>query len=416
MSNIKYDLAIIGAGPAGMMAAIRAAECGASVIVLEKMPSPGIKLLMTGKERCNITNNEPDPRTLAEFYGPGGKFLLTALYHFGVTQTIDFFESNGLPTKVERGGRVFPQSDRAQDVQLLLLFLMKKHKVKLRTTVHIIDFYVENARIKKIILEDGEIEATNVIVATGGLSYPKSGSTGDGYAWAKKMGHTIIEPRPSLTPILVKEKYVEELEGISLKNVSVIVQQNETKQAERFGEALFMGNGLSGPIILDISKEVGILLKKGEVKILIDFKPALDWQKLDDRLIRDFEQFNTKKIQNALSALVPKRLIPILLKLAEIDPDKNCSTISKKERKRLRILLKEFPFTVDGLVGFKKAVITAGGISLREIDSKTMRSKIIDNLFFAGEILDLDGPTGGYNLQVCWSTGYLAGQSAAHNR
>lgn len=413
MHTTEYDLAVIGAGPAGMMAAIRAAECGASVIVLEKMHAAGIKLLMTGKERCNITNDERDPRVLADYFGRGGKFLLTSLYHFGVSQTIDFFETNGLPTKVERGGRVFPQSDRAKDVQHVLLRLLNTYGVVVKTNIQITDFYVDAGRIKKIILSNDEIEAKNILIATGGLSYPKTGSTGDGYAWAKKFGHTLVEPRPSLSPILVKEDYVKELEGISLKNVSVAVVQNEEKQTERFGEALFMANGLSGPIILDVSKKVGKLLKNGEVKILIDFKPALEWQKLDARLIRDFEEFNTKKIHNAMSALVPKRLIPIILKLAEIDPDKQCNTVSKKERKRLRILLKEFPFTVDGLVGFKKAVITAGGISLREIDSKTMRSKIIDNLYFAGEILDLDGPTGGYNLQVCWSTGYLAGESAA---
>jgi len=409
----KYDVAVIGAGPAGMMAAIRAGQLGAKVVVLEKKQTPGLKLLMTGKERCNITHDEIDPRTLSESYGANGKFLLSALFAFGVKETLDFFQQHGLATKIERGGRIFPQSGNARDVQTLLLRLMKQHGAELRTNEQVIKFEIAGHRIGKICLQSGEIAARNILFATGGLSYPKTGATGDGYAWAKKFGHTIIEPIPALTPILVEEPYIRELQGISLKNVSIAVVQHNTKQDERFGEALFMDNGLSGPIILDLSKKIGELLKSGKVTLRIDFKPALNFEKLDNRLIRDFEKFNTKKIQNALQALLPKRLIPIVLNLAEIDPDKKCNTISKKERKRLRLLLKGFPFTVHSLVGFKKAVITAGGVSLKEVDPKSMRSKIIDNLFFAGEILDLDGPTGGYNLQVAWSSGWLAGESAA---
>ena len=408
-----YDIAVIGAGPAGMMAAIRSGQFGAKVVVLEKKQTPGLKLLMTGKERCNITHNEPDPRTMVESYGANGKFLLSALFTFGVNETLEFFHQNGLPTKVERGGRIFPQSERAKDVQALLLRLMKKHGIELRLNTQIAKVDVAGNHIEKILLQNGEIQAGKIIFATGGLSYPKTGATGDGFAWAKELGHSIIKPVPALTPILVKEPYIKELQGISLKNVSIALFQNGCKQDERFGEALFMDNGLSGPIILDISKKAGDLLDSGEVSLRIDFKPALDMEKLDNRLIRDFEKFNTKKIKNALQALLPKRIVPIILKLAEIDAEKKCNTISKKERKRLRVLLKGFPFTVHRLVGFKKAVVTAGGVSLKEIDPKSMRSKIIDNLFFAGEILDLDGPTGGYNLQVAWSTGWLAGESAA---
>ena len=415
-SDHVYDVVVIGAGPAGMMAAIRAAELRAGVLVLEKKTTPGLKLLMTGKERCNITHNEPDPKTLSEFYGANGRFLLSALFAFGMKESIDFFHQNGLPTMLERGGRIFPQSEKARDVQTLLVGLMKKYGVELRTDEPVNKFELAGNRIDKIYVRDGFVSAKNVIVATGGLSYPKTGSTGDGYAWAKKFGHTIVDPIPALTPILVKEPFVQELQGLSLKNVSIAVVQNNIKLDERFGDALFMDNGLSGPIILDLSKKAGELLKSGDVSLLIDFKPALDFEKLDNRLMRDFEKYNTKKIQNAMQALLPKRLVPIFLSQAEIDPEKWCNSISKKERKRLRFLLKGFPLSVQGLVGFKKAVITAGGLSLKEVDQKSMRSKIIDNLFFAGEILDLDGPTGGFNLQVCWSTGRVAGESAATNQ
>ena len=411
----KYDVAVIGAGPAGMIAAIRAAQLGARVVVLEKKQTAGLKLLMTGKERCNITHDEPDARTLAQAYGANGKFLLSALFAFGVNETLDFFHQHGLTTKVERGGRIFPQSEKAQDVQALLLRLMKKRGVELRLKAQIKKIELNGSRIARIQLQDGEAQTEKIILATGGLSYPKTGATGDGYAWAKKLGHTIIEPIPALTPILVKEPYIKDLQGISLKNVSIALFQNGAKQDERFGEALFMDNGLSGPIVLDLSKKAGELLKTGKVTLHIDFKPALDMEKLDNRLIRDFEKFNTKKIQNAMQALVPKRLIPIILEQAEIDPDKWCNSISKKERKRLRLVLKGLRFQVNELVGFKKAVVTAGGVSLKEIDPKSMRSKIIDNLYFAGEILDLDGPTGGYNLQAAWSTGWLAGESAAQS-
>ena len=408
----RADVAVIGAGPAGMMAAIRAAQNGASVLLLERNPSAGRKLLMTGKERCNITHHEPDPRVFARHFGSSGKFLLPALFHFGATQTVAFFNQNGLPTQIERGDRVFPQSGRAQDVLELLLRLLRKDKVELLTNVHVQSFEITNRNIDKILLQNGEILAKNIIIATGGRSYPKTGATGDGYTWAGNFGHTIVEPVPALTPILVKEKYVADLEGLALKNVRITVIQNSRKQDDRFGEAFFMGNGLNGPIVLDISKKVGELLGSGDVTLLLDLKPALDFTKLDNRLIREFEKHNTQKIEKALSTLLPKKLIPVILKLADIGTDQPCNTISKKERKKLRRLLKELPFTVKSLVGFKKAVITAGGISLKEIDPQSMRSKIIDNLFFAGEIIDLDGPTGGYNLQECWSTGYVAGENA----
>jgi len=411
MQTEKYDLAIIGAGPAGMMA--RASECGAMVVLLEKNSTPGIKLLMTGKERCNITNSEPDLRKFADNLGKNGKFLLNALYHFGIKETIDFFHKNNLQTKTERGGRVFPESDRAKDVQGLFLRLIKKNKITLLTDCRIKKISRRQNRIEKIIFDNSGIKAENYLLSTGGLSYPRTGSTGEGYVWARQMGHTIIKPEPALTPVLVKERWVKELEGLSLKNVRISIYQDNKKQDDRFGEALFTGSGLSGPIILDMSKSIGRLLVNGEADIFIDFKPALDFKVLDKRILHDLEEYGNKSIKNILSELLPKKLIPVILELAGIDPKRKGHSITKEERKKLRLLLKEFPLTVEGLSGFNKAIITTGGVSLKEIDPKTMRSRIIKNLYFAGEILDLDGPTGGYNLQVCWSTGYLAGESAA---
>jgi len=415
MQTEKYDLAIIGAGPAGMMAALRASECGAKVVLLEKNRMPGIKLLMTGKERCNITNAETDLRKFASNFGKNGKFLMTALYRFGIEEITDFFHKNGLKTKTERGGRIFPESDKARDVQNLFLGLIKKNNITLLPNCRIKKISQNRNMIEEIILDNGGIQAENYLISTGGLSYPLTGSTGDGYIWAKEMGHTIIKPEPALTPITVKEKWVKELEGLSLKNVRISIYQNNKKQDDRFGEALFTGSGLSGPIILDMSKSIGRLLANGRTDLFIDFKPAMDFNMLDKRILRDFEEYNNKSIKNILSGLLPKKMIPVILGLAGIDPGKEGHAITRDERKKLRLLLKEFPLTIKRLSGFNKAIITTGGVSLKEIDPKTMRSRIIKNLYFAGEILDLDGPTGGYNLQVCWSTGYLAGESAAKN-
>ncbi len=417
MENAQYDLAIIGGGPAGMMAAIRASECGAHVTLIEKNDVPGAKLLMTGKERCNITNAETDEPTFAAAFGKNGKFLLGSLYRFGVTDTIEFFHENGLRTVSERGGRVFPENGRAKDVRDILVRLIRQNGVALLTNRRVDAFEHADGEISAIKFDNGNrIAAKNYLIATGGLSYPKTGSNGDGYEWAKKMGHTVIKPVPALTPVVIKEPWVNILEGLSLKNVRISVWQNGKKLDDRFGEALFTGFGLSGPIILDMSKSVGKILKGGPTTLSIDFKPALDHNKLDKRLLRDFETDGNKNIKNIMPGLLPKKLIPVMLDKWGVDPVKKANTITRDERKALRLLLKDFRLTISNLLGFNKAVITAGGISLKDVDPNTMRSKKVRNLFFAGEILDLDGPTGGYNLQACWSTGYLAGESAARNK
>ncbi|MFC1692617.1 NAD(P)/FAD-dependent oxidoreductase [Candidatus Latescibacterota bacterium] len=412
----QYDLAIIGAGPAGMMAAIRASECGADVVLLEKNHTPGAKLLLTGKERCNITNTKDDIMDFTANFGKNGKFLITALNRFGVSDTLDFFHKNEMETIIERGGRIFPEGGTAKDVQELFYRLIKKNNIALLSDCTIKSISQKKNMVGEIVLDNrDEIKAKNYLLSTGGLSYPLTGSTGDGYIWAKQMGHTIIHTEPALTPLFVKERWMDEIGRLRLKNVTISVIQDNKIQDSRFGEALILGTCLSGPIILDMSKKIGKLLENGHTQLFIDFKPALTFEKLDKRLLRDFEKHNNKEAKNILSELLPQKLIPVFLKLSKIDPLKKGREITKEERKKLRLLLKQFPLTVKCLSGFNKAIITSGGISLKDIDPKTMRSKIIQNLFFAGEILDLDGPTGGYNLQVCWSTGYLAGENAAES-
>jgi len=413
---MKYDIAIIGGGPAGMISAGRAGELGASVILIEKNKNLGRKLLITGKGRCNITNKENNPRKFISEFGKNGKFLFSAFSKFGVQETISFFEKLNLKTKVERGGRVFPVSDKSQDVLKVLIGCLNKPNVKIKLNSGVKGIIKKDNKIEKIILVNNEeITANNFIISTGGKSCPETGSTGDGYEWAKKLGHTITNLSPSLVPIIVKEKIVEELEGLSLKNVEISVYRENKKIDSRFGEAIFTADGMSGPIIIDMSKKIGQELPKG-IKIKIDFKPALDFLKLDRRIQEDFRKDSKKKFKNSLDDLLPQKLIPVIIKLSKINPDKKSNSVTAEERKKLLHLLKEFTLEVKSLAAYKKAIITSGGIKLSEVDQKTMKSKLIDNLYFAGEILDLDGPTGGYNLQVCWTTGYIAGESVVLKR
>ena len=407
-----YDLIVIGGGPAGMMAAGRAAERGANVLLLEKNDRLGIKLVITGKGRCNITNAEISTKNLVDIFGKPGRFLFSALNNFGNQDIINFFESRGLATKVERGNRVFPVSDSSLDVLDILKNYLAKYKVKIKYKINIKSIITKAGLIEKIVLADkSELQAKKYLIATGGKSYPMTGSSGDAHKWLEKMGHTIIDTNPALTPLLIKEKLIKELEGLSLKNVTIDIYQANKKIDSRFGEALFTGNGMSGPIILDMSKQIGLALKQGDVKLSIDYKPKLDFKTLDQRLQDDFSKSNNKLFRNSLGDLLPKKLIPLIIKLSEIDPEQKANAITKLERKKLLHLLKNFELNVKSLYGYNKAIVTAGGVSLKEVDPKTMQSKKIKNLYLAGEILDLDAPTGGYNLQSCWSTGYTAGEN-----
>lgn len=415
MNNEKtiFDAAIMGGGPAGMMAGIRAGEAGKRVVLIEKNRSLGRKLLLTGKGRCNLTHAEFNVREFTKEYGREGDFLLYPLSVFGAKEVIEFFEKRGLETKVERGKRVFPKSDKASDILGILSDSLKKNKVEIMTGCQVKRIVQEGKRIKKIVLARGkEIYAKNYIMATGGKAYPATGSTGEGYRFSESLGHSIIKPRPCLVPLIIKEDLPKRAQGLNLKNVKISVFQNGKEKDSRFGEALFTHFGLSGPIVLDLSNKVGELLEKGEVKLFLDLKPALSFEILDKRVQGDFAKYQKKAFKNSLSDLLPKKLISIIIGLSDIDPGKKVNEITKEERHGLVNLLKKVEMTVSGLLGFEEAIVTAGGVSLKEIDSKTMKSKLVDNLFFAGEIINLHGPSGGYNLQLCWSTGYLAGQNA----
>lgn len=409
----KYDVIVIGGGPAGIFAAGFAAQQGASVLLLEKNRRCGAKLLITGKGRCNVTNSEEDPRRFSEVFGRNGKALLTALYAFGVPDTISFFEQRGLPLKIERGGRVFPEKGKASDVQKVLDRFVKESGVELLTACTVRKLRTEEGCMSSVETSVGEFSADQFIITTGGLSYPETGCTGDGYRWAEQTAHSLLPPEPALIPVLLAEDWTWELSDFNLKNVHITVQQAGKSITERFGEAFFTHGGIGGPIILDMSAEIRDALKRGAVELILDLKPAVAIELFDKRLQRELATYSNKAFRKSLVNLLPKDMIPLFIRLSEIDPDKKCHSITKVERTKLLAQFKKLELRVSGVEGFKKAIVTSGGVSLKDIDMRTMRSKKVSNLYFAGEILDLDGPTGGYNLQVCWSTGYLAGISAA---
>ena len=409
-NEVKFDVAVIGGGPAGMLAAGHAGELGAKVVLVEKNPSLGRKLLITGKGRCNITQAEFDDKEFVKNLGKKGKFLFSALATFGPQAVVDFFETRGLATKTERGGRIFPVSNRAMDVLNVLLEYLRKNQVLIKTGAKVLGFESKNNHINCLKLANQrDIYADNFIIATGGKSYPATGSVGEGYDWAKNLGHKIAETMPALTPLLTQEEWPKSLAGLSLKNVELKVYQDNKKLDSCFGEMLFTHFGISGPIVLDVSKRVGELLKNDEVEIKIDLKPAITLAELDQRLLRDFQKNLNKDFINYLPELLPQKIISTIVELSGIEGRKKIHLITKVERIKLAGLLKELKIKIEKTMGYAQAIITSGGVDLKEINSKTMRSKIIDNLFFAGEIIDLDGPTGGYNLQISWSTGYAAG-------
>jgi len=411
--NNLFDIAVIGGGPAGMMAAGRAAELGAKVVLIEKNETLGKKLLITGKGRCNFTHNEFDIRKFAEKFGRNGRFLYSALEVFGAREVIDFFESRGVKGKVEQGDRIFPEKGNAQDILNVFIKYLAEGKVNILLNTEVIGFQQEKGKISQVLLGDRQLSADKFIICAGGKAYPQTGSSGDGYRWAEQLGHAIVTPVPALNPVKTSENWVKKLQGLSLKNVSLKLFQNSKKKDERFGEMLFTHFGVSGPIVMDMSKNIGTLLKNGTVKLILDLKPALDFKKLDKRIQRDFEKFKGRMFKNSLKGLLPLSMIPVMIKLSGIEPEKKVDYISREERNKLVHLLKELELTPTGMLGFKWSVVTSGGVAIKEVNPNTMCSKKVENLYFAGEILDLDGPSGGYNLQECWSSGYLAGQSAA---
>lgn len=413
MSNVI----VVGGGAAGMMAAIFAARNGQNVTLLEKNEKLGKKIFITGKGRCNITNaSEIEDLFSAVISNP--KFLYSGFYSFTNDQVIHFFEELGVATKIERGNRVFPVSDHSSDVIAALAREMQRLKVKVQLHCEVKELLINNEKeIKGVRLANGKkMTADAVVVATGGISYPSTGSTGDGYRFARNCGHKVTELFPSLVPMEVKEWYAKELQGLSLKNIEIHITDGKEKLYDEFGEMLFTHYGVTGPVILSASSIVGKMLEEKELVLHIDLKPALTEEQLDKRLLREFEANHNKQFKNAIDSLLPAKLRPVIIELSGIEEEKKVHEITKEERLNLLRLIKDFHMTLTGLRGYNEAIITKGGISVKEIDPGTMESKLIKNLYFAGEVLDLDAVTGGYNLQIAWSTGYLAGISAGQDK
>ena len=402
---------VIGAGAAGSMAAIFAARAGNDVIVFEKNAKTGKKIYITGKGRCNLTNAVENEELIKNTIR-NPKFMYSAYSAFSSNDTIGFFEKLNCPIKVERGNRAFPESDHSSDIIKALDKAMEEAGVKVRynTLVEQLVISDDGAAIKGIKLRDGKmVEADKVIVATGGLSYRSTGSTGDGYEFAKQAGHTVKDLRPSLVALEVKESFVKELEGLSLKNVRVIVKNGKKTLFNELGEMLFTRNGVSGPLILSVSSIAGDIFYSEGGELSIDLKPALTEDELDARLLRDFTEFRAKALKNALDKLLPKSLIPVFLERTKINTEKKTGDLTKSERSVIIGLLKHFTLQVTGLRGYEEAVITKGGVSVKEINPQTMESKLVKGLYFVGEVLDVDALTGGFNLQIAWSTGVVAG-------
>jgi len=407
----NYDVIVIGAGPSGLLAAGRAAELGGKVLVLEKMKQEGRKLLITGKGRCNITNSASISDFIKVVY-PNGRFLKRAFSNFYSKDIIELLERYNVKLVLERGGRYFPASNKASDILEALLKWVKELNVEILCNSKVDKLISEDDIIKGVVVSGSQIFADRVILTTGGKSYPATGSTGDGYILAKQVGHSVTNIRPALVPLETQGSLAKELQGLNIKNVTATVWVDGKKVADDFGEMIFTHFGLSGPIILTLSRVVVEELSKNKkVEITIDLKPALDELKLDKRLQRDINEHGKKKVANIFSYWLPSKMINPFIKLLDLDVDKECNQISSKERKKIRYNLKNLHFVIDSARSFKEAIITAGGIPTSEISPKTMESKIIKGLYFAGEIIDVDAKTGGYNLQIAFSTGWTAGNS-----
>ncbi len=404
------DVIVVGGGAAGMMAAIFAARNGKNVTLIEQNEKLGKKLFITGKGRCNFTN-ACDTEDLFQNVVTNPKFLYSAFYTFSNHMVMDFFEEIGLPYKVERGNRVFPVSDHSSDVIKILEKEMKKEHVEILLNTKVKSLIIEDAICKGVVLNDKrKMFANSVIVATGGVSYPRTGACKDGYVFAEKAGHSIVKVQPSLVPFELADACCKDLMGISLKNVSVTIYADEKKVYSDFGEMLFTHFGVSGPIIIKASAYLHKYLDKN-LSLSIDLKPALDEKQLDERLLKDFKMFQNKQLKNSLDKLLLRSLIPVVIDKSGLDGDKKINELTKEERHRLVQTVKNVPFTITGLRGWDEAIITKGGVKVKEIDPGTMESKLISGLYFAGEVLDLDALTGGFNLQIAWSTGYLAGMN-----
>ncbi|MGB9698455.1 MAG: NAD(P)/FAD-dependent oxidoreductase [Thermodesulfobacteriota bacterium] len=408
---MEWDVIVIGGGASGLMAAGRAGELGKRVLLLEKMGRVGLKLSLTGKGRCNLTNSG-DLQTFIKHYRHNGKFLYNAFAKFFNDDLISFFESRGLPLVEERGGRIFPASNRAQEVVRVLREYALSHRTRIQIHSPVEEILVSQGKIRGVICGTGEILAAQVILATGGASYPQTGSTGDGYRMAEKLGHTIRPIKPALVPLETEEAFVKELQGLSLKNVKVTLFSAARKVEEEFGEMLFTHFGVSGPIILSLSGRAVEEMAKGQVELAIDFKPALSWEEVEARLIREIQTHHRKEIGHILTLLLPQRLVPIFLQRSGLSPHLKAHDLRVAERKKIVALLKDWRLTIKKSRPIAEAIVTAGGVEVKEINPFTMESKLVPGLYFCGEVIDVDGQTGGYNLQAAFSTGWVAGEAA----
>lgn len=410
-------LLIIGGGAAGMLAAVYAAGQGMEVHVFEQNEKLGKKLFITGKGRCNFTN-ACQTEELFDAVLTNPRFLYSAIYGYTNYDVIDFFEQLGVRTKMERGGRMFPQSDHSSDIILAMERRMRQLGVKIHLKTRVKNLWLEETeegvRAAGLVLEDGaRIAGDAVLMATGGISYPSTGATGDGYRMAKEAGHHVTELLPSLVPMVTAEEYIPRMQGLSLKNVQLSIRDGKRTVFEEFGEMMFTHFGITGPLVLSASGKVGKLLKKTYLSASIDLKPALTREQLDARLLREFSAAQNRQFKNVLSSLLPARMIPVMLQIGGIAGEKKVHEITRGEREGFIEKIKAFPMTVTGLRGFQEAIITKGGVEVKEIDPKTMESKKVKGLYFAGEVLDLDALTGGYNLQIAWSTAHAAAMGAA---
>lgn len=407
-----WDVIVIGGGPSGMMTAGRAAERGLSVLLLEKNDTLGKKLLITGGGRCNVTNAEFDTRALLEKFKDDGKYLFSAFSKWSVQESLDFFHLRNMPTKIENEKRVFPVSDKAQSVWDVLVEYMKKGGVEVRSNAVVTKIDPKAGTVR---VNGSDLHAKSIVLATGGKSRPETGSTGDGFVWLKNIGHTVIEPQAVLVPVAIKDEWIKRLQGATLQDIRLSLYQNGVKQesaaGKKNGKLLFTHFGISGPTVLNMSQDIGELLKYGEVVIALDLLPDQGHDRINTMLMDLFAKENKKKLKNALGTIILSTMSGIVMELAGIDTDTTNSNITREQRIKLIQVLKHVPMNVKELLGTDKAIVTSGGVKLEEVDFKTMQSRLFPNLYIVGDVLNIDRPSGGYSLQLCWTTGFVAGEN-----